>query len=275
MLMKKIIFFIITILFLTGSSFSQVKFTIALGEWGYDSSNILYHKLYVIIQPGQTWRVGSSNIRVDFFTLPQGRLTVHPDTDYVRNALPCINTGGYSKMTTTSINGGVAISLNIVRLTGQCCTLTQGTYLLGKLRFNMLDSCCCNDTVRHLGSGASPLYDSLTLLTPAQWLGSYQLCMEGINHQTQELPKNFKLYNNYPNPFNPTTTIKFDLPKKSYVQMIIYDILGKTVSTLVDENREAGSYEVEWNGSNYSSGTYFYKLSAGDFVDVKRMILLK
>ena len=90
-----------------------------------------------------------------------------------------------------------------------------------------------------------------------------------------ELPKEFRLYNSYPNPFNPSTKIKFDILKSSNVKIIIYNALGKEVTSLVNEKLIAGSYEVSWNGSSYPSGVYFYKLVAGDFVNVKKMVLLK
>jgi hypothetical protein len=90
-----------------------------------------------------------------------------------------------------------------------------------------------------------------------------------------ELPKEFRLYNNYPNPFNPTTKIKFDIPKSSYVKLIIYDVLGREITTLVNEKLNAGRYEVDWNGSGYPSGVYFYKLRTDEFTDVKKMVLLK
>ncbi len=89
------------------------------------------------------------------------------------------------------------------------------------------------------------------------------------------LPSNYILYNNYPNPFNPTTKIKYDLPKASEVQLIVYDNLGREVATLVNEQKPAGSFEVEFNASQLSNGVYFYELRAGDFRDVKKLILLK
>ena len=261
---------------MTSASFSQVKFQIALGNWGWDAGGIWYLKVYAVVQTGQTWRVGSSNIRVDFVTIPAGKLTVHADADSVRSAYPQINSGGYSPMTTTSINGGTAISLNITHLTGACCTLTPGTYLLGKIRFNKIDTCCSTDTVRHSGPGVSPIYDSLTLLTSAQWSVSDIPCTPvGILNPSNELPTVYKLYDNYPNPFNPATTIKYDLPRASYVKLMIYDMLGRTVSTLVDEKKDAGRYEVQWNASNYASGTYFYKMETEAYTDVKKMILVK
>ncbi len=102
----------------------------------------------------------------------------------------------------------------------------------------------------------------------------------GINNISNEIPNRFFLAQNYPNPFNPATKIKFALPQDARgetrdVRLIIFDALGKEVTTLVNENLGAGSYEAEFNGSNFSSGIYFYKLEAGDFSEVKRMILLK
>ena len=102
----------------------------------------------------------------------------------------------------------------------------------------------------------------------------------GINPIAGEIPVDFYLYSNYPNPFNPSTKIKFDVPKSSYVKLTVYDILGQEIKTLVDEKLSAGRYEVSWpaptgDGNGYTSGVYFYRLVTGDFVDVKRMILLK
>jgi hypothetical protein len=86
----------------------------------------------------------------------------------------------------------------------------------------------------------------------------------------------YKLYQNYPNPFNPTTKINYELRVTNYVSVIVYDILGNEVETLVNEKKLSGSYEVEFSGSNLPSGIYFYSLSIdGNLVDTKRMILLK
>lgn len=93
--------------------------------------------------------------------------------------------------------------------------------------------------------------------------------------QNNELPKVFKLYQNYPNPFNPTTNIKFDIPKSSLVKLTIYDITGRVVELLADRVMNAGSYSINWNGSNYSSGVYFYRLDAGTYVKEMKMILVK
>ncbi len=85
----------------------------------------------------------------------------------------------------------------------------------------------------------------------------------------------YVLEQNYPNPFNPSTTIKFGLPEKSNVVLTVYNSLGAEVATLVNEVREAGSYEVEFNADNFSSGIYYYKIASGNFTETKKMILLK
>lgn len=96
-----------------------------------------------------------------------------------------------------------------------------------------------------------------------------------LNKISLDLPASFSLSQNFPNPFNPSTSIKFNIPKSSFVQLTIYDVLGKEVTKLVNKELKIGSYSIDWNGSNYSSGVYFYKLQAGDFTQTKIMMLLK
>ncbi len=88
-------------------------------------------------------------------------------------------------------------------------------------------------------------------------------------------PENYKLGQNYPNPFNPVTKINFAIPKSGLVSIKVYDVLGKEVQTLVNEVKTAGSYAVDFNGSNLASGIYFYKISVDGFTDVKKMTLVK
>ena len=89
------------------------------------------------------------------------------------------------------------------------------------------------------------------------------------------VPAEFSLSQNYPNPFNPSTTIKFSVPKLTEVKLTVYDALGKEVTTLVNNSLEAGNYNIEWNASNNASGIYFYKLETNEYVNVKKMILVK
>jgi photosystem II stability/assembly factor-like uncharacterized protein len=103
----------------------------------------------------------------------------------------------------------------------------------------------------------------------------------GIQNISNEIPKNYILYQNYPNPFNPVTKIKYEITKKvkrqtSNAKLIVYDITGKQISTLVDRTQEIGDYLITFDGSNLSSGIYFYALFADDLkVDTKKAILLK
>jgi photosystem II stability/assembly factor-like uncharacterized protein len=97
----------------------------------------------------------------------------------------------------------------------------------------------------------------------------------GIEPISSEIPIQFSLSLNYPNPFNPSTNIKFALPKNNYVTLKIYDALGREIATLVNEQLKAGTYQVDWDGSNYANGVYYYKLMAGDFVETKKMLMIK
>lgn len=97
----------------------------------------------------------------------------------------------------------------------------------------------------------------------------------GVNNNNNEFPRVFSLLQNYPNPFNPATEIKYALPKASVVKMVVYDLTGREVMTLVNETKQAGNYTVKFDGSNLASGVYFYKLTAGDFSDVRKMVLIK
>ena len=97
----------------------------------------------------------------------------------------------------------------------------------------------------------------------------------GIKQISTEVPRSFLLYQNYPNPFNPATKIKFALPKSSFTTLVIYDVLGRELEIIVNEQLNAGTYEADWNADKYSSGVYYYTLKAGDYVNTKKMILLK
>jgi hypothetical protein len=107
--------------------------------------------------------------------------------------------------------------------------------------------------------------------------GSMSISGELIAHLT--VPETFNLYQNYPNPFNPTTVIGFQLPKDNYVSLKVYDILGNEITTLINEEKSAGLHTIEFdwgsNNNDLSSGVYFYRLQAGDYIDTKKMILLR
>ena len=97
----------------------------------------------------------------------------------------------------------------------------------------------------------------------------------GIKNISSEIPSSFSLSQNYPNPFNPITIIKFDIPMNNYVTLKIHDVLGREVAMLVNEQLKAGTYQADWDASNYASGIYFYKLYTDNFSQTKRMVLVK
>ena len=88
-------------------------------------------------------------------------------------------------------------------------------------------------------------------------------------------PQTFYLSQNFPNPFNPATIISWQVPVDGYTTLKVYDDLGREVATLVNEEKPAGNYEIEFNASELASGVYYYRIISGDFVDTKKMILMK
>lgn len=98
---------------------------------------------------------------------------------------------------------------------------------------------------------------------------------KGIPYQGNLLIKEYELVQNYPNPFNPSTVIRYQLPKESEVKLRIFDVLGREITTLIDQYQKEGRYEVEFNASKLASGVYIYRLEADDFVNSKKMLLVK
>ncbi|MEO7292522.1 MAG: T9SS type A sorting domain-containing protein, partial [Ginsengibacter sp.] len=97
----------------------------------------------------------------------------------------------------------------------------------------------------------------------------------GIINVNSEVPNQFSLSQNYPNPFNPTTKIQFSLPKSSFANIVVYDMLGKEIETVVNEQLNASTYQADFDGSKFASGVYYYKLLAGDYTQTKKMVLIK
>jgi photosystem II stability/assembly factor-like uncharacterized protein len=111
--------------------------------------------------------------------------------------------------------------------------------------------------------------------TQSSYTNIVAILVTGIEPTGTDIPNKYTLYNNYPNPFNPTTKVKFDLPKNDFVSLKIYNMQGQEVGVLVQENLSAGRYELEFNGANLTSGVYFYRLETSSFTDTRKMILIK
>ena len=97
---------------------------------------------------------------------------------------------------------------------------------------------------------------------------------EVVNRKDQ-LPSKYNLFQNYPNPFNPVTTIKYSVPGSSFVSLKVYDILGRAIESIVNEEKSPGVYTVKFDGSTLVSGIYFYRLHAGNYSETKKFILMK
>lgn len=104
----------------------------------------------------------------------------------------------------------------------------------------------------------------------------YMMVPLSVNGQNTEIPQKFSLEQNFPNPFNPSTKINFDIPLNAVdIKLVIFDAAGREVEILLNNELNAGSYTVDWNASQYSSGIYYYRLEANGFMDIKKMVLLK
>lgn len=112
-------------------------------------------------------------------------------------------------------------------------------------------------------------------LTQSACFKLYGSVFTGVSNNNNEIPTSYKLEQNYPNPFNPSTTINFSLPKTTNVKIVVYDAYGREVETLVNDSKTAGNYKVVFNASKVSSGIYFYKIITDNFVNTKKMILIK
>jgi len=130
-----------------------------------------------------------------------------------------------------------------------------------------------NPLISTLPVGGSGINPPGTTAPPTRF--SYTVVTTGISGNNNEIPKEFKLYNNYPNPFNPSTRIKFDVASQTNAKLIVYNILGQEVLKLFDGNLKAGSYSIELKADNLASGVYFYKLVTDSYVDTKKMLLIK
>jgi len=120
----------------------------------------------------------------------------------------------------------------------------------------------------------APSYSAFTGkdLTPGSFIELYHT---GIQREGNNVSEKYELLQNYPNPFNPVTTIKYNIPKTDYVRLVVCDMLGREIITLVNEKQASGSYKAVWDASAYPSGVYFYRIITGGLIETKKMLLIK
>jgi xylan 1,4-beta-xylosidase len=188
---------------------------------------------------------------------------MHPDS--VQIMASCASTGGTVEVWLDSIGTGTEIAeCNIVG-TGSWSTFRTFTAPVLKPVSGNHDV-----YLKFTGNGSGNLYQ-------IQWfnfIDSLHMAPTPVIGFSRP-PKHFELYQNYPDPFNPSTIIQYDLPMASSVVVKVYDVLGKNVATLVDRKEAAGSYKLTFDGGRLASGVYFVRIDAGDFVKVEKMMLLK
>jgi hypothetical protein len=274
--MKKISFIILAVFLLSGMLQAQVKTNFTLQNGRIESGKFVID-LYSTVPAGQTWNVGPTCVRMSYWTTDPANaislITENPVTNANTNLSANTN---YSAMKTTSILNGSAVSLNIFLFNSKpAYALTAGSYWIGSLYFNIVTPGSCINMSFYEGSAVFDDANGLAYGTGWTKIDPPPCIISGLNQVSTEVPSQFKLEQNYPNPFNPVTKINFAIAKAGFVSVKVYDVLGKVVATLVNENKREGVYIVDFDASALHSGVYFYKMETNGFVSVKRMIVVK
>ncbi|HAY34279.1 MAG TPA: T9SS type A sorting domain-containing protein [Ignavibacteria bacterium] len=190
--------------------------------------------------PQQVLRMPNGNLAVCGFSSPSGLIHFDSSGNYIRSM--------------SAVTG------------------LRGAYLLGNGNYLVTNA----TGVIEMDSTSGSLIRIVASGSNFQYISEYiPGGLVGLSNISNAVPENFSLNQNYPNPFNPNTNIIYQISVRGNVNLSVYDVLGNDVMTLVNENQNPGTYSVNFDGSNFSSGIYFYKLTAGDFSETKRMILLK
>jgi Secretion system C-terminal sorting domain len=213
----------------------------------------------------------SANTAVNALLTGPDTVTVGSTTNYtftVSRTSGTFNTGGVDIAVSTGTLGigtssGIKISSGEVVHSAKFTTTTTKTFTFtapstaGTVTMYICGAAGTNPPAWNNGANKTIVVKSLT----------------GIENNST--PASYNLNQNFPNPFNPVTKINYDLAKTSEVSLVVYNLLGKKVSTLVNQKQDAGYYSVDFNAANLSSGVYYYKIQAGDFTSIKRMTLIK
>ncbi len=235
---------------------------------GYGSASFQFYyapsgSITRLITPNYNFTNGAQDTLVFF-----NAYTTIPGYLDTLNILTSTNSGSTWNIFTSMSSSMITAPATNTFFTPSCSQWAKRTFLLpintNKIAFEAKN-----------GNGNNLYIDSVLVLSPLP---------SGINNYGNETPPVFKLYDNYPNPFNPSTRIRFDIPsfipplkgvRGMNVKLIIYDLLGREVAVLLNDHLKPGEYEVEFDGTNYPSGIYFYTLIAPNFRQTNKMILVK
>ena len=276
--MKKILTILILLIVMVNASPAQVKVTFSLGNRTI-AAGILSYDLIATVPAGQYWAAGAATIRLNISPNPSTGLTIHPDNPVINPYANISGVNGYQPLKTIASSPTI-MSFNILTTnTSGFYRFNPGVYTLGKVRFNVVGA-LVTDSIKFrvnppFTSALTTVNDSTVALVNNSTFNIINPTLTGTGSNVSELPKEFKLYENYPNPFNPTTTIKYDIANNSFVKLVVYDLSGKEVETIVSSNLQAGRYEATWSGSNYASGVYFARIEAGSYKHIIKMLLIK
>jgi len=144
-------------------------------------------------------------------------------------------------------------------------------YIATNNSFLIPEACKVDATNNVYVAGGSEMADYSSVAT----LVKYAQVTVSVDEEESGVPESYSLSQNFPNPFNPSTAIKFQVPANGLVSVKVYDVLGREVATLVNDELSPGSYSVEWNAVGFASGVYFYRLEAAGFVETKKLLLIK
>jgi hypothetical protein len=276
--MKKILTILILLIVMVNASPAQVKVTFSLGNRTI-AAGILSYDLIATVPAGQYWAAGAATIRLNISPNPSTGLTIHPDNPVINPYANISGVNGYQPLKTIASSPTI-MSFNILTTnTSGFYRFNPGVYTLGKVRFNVVGT-LVTDSIKFrvnppFTSALTTVNDSTVALVNNSTFNIINPTLTGTGSNVSELPKEFKLYENYPNPFNPTTTIKYDIANNSFVKLVVYDLSGKEVETIVSSNLQAGRYEATWSGSNYASGVYFARIEAGSYKHIIKMLMIK
>lgn len=257
-------------------------------ETGYNNSMYVYRAPYTNVK---IW-FGTNNTRIYKFNASQHGVS-QPTTGQVNSlAILLMDTlngvaGGSTGMLFTSDGGANWINSTTIPGTGSIngfavgnsygeLYYTRGTsvYHTTNSGVNWVAATTQSGTYTHMQKARADGDFNIWAIRNNGGISKYTYPI-GIKRISSEVPNSYVLHQNYPNPFNPVTKITFDIPKSSFTEIKVYDNLGREVATLISQQLKPGSYETEWNASNYPSGVYYYKLVSSDFSTTKKMVLVK
>jgi len=228
--------------------------------------------VYLSTDNGTTWAQSSLNNQT------VRSLAVNGNNIFAGTGIPgngvYLSTDNGTNWTQTSLNNVYAVSLAVNGNNVFAGTFENGVYVSNNNGASWIQ--------KNEGFGADRWVFALSILNNYIFAGTNNSVyrrplgeLTGIQPISNEVPQQFSLSQNYPNPFNPKTVISYSLIENRFITLKVYDVLGNEVATLVNEKQNGGSYEVEFDGSKFSSGVYYYKLTAGEYSETKEMVLIK